>query len=439
MIWGMAWQGFKEHPVLGWGQENFNLVFNKYYNPEMYAQEQWFDRTHNIIFDWLIDGGILGLAAYLSIFAAALWVIWKKSDGLGVTEKSIFTGLLGAYFFQNLFVFDNLTSYFLFFTVLGYLYFKTNPAKTGEKDPKEVTGKIFSESLQNITPVVVGIALILALYFFNYQPMTACSDLIQALSDQSANGGIAANFQYFKDSLALNTFGRSETREQLVQTAIQVASSASVSADIKNQFLQFAAAEMDQQIKENPDDARYYYFTGTFYDQLKLYPQGLTYLKKAHELSPGKQTITFEMISSYIGQNDIADALTYAKQAFDSAPEFQDARIIYAAVAIYNKDDALADQLLAGGTDPAVAYDSRVLEAYFAVGNYKKVVDLLNEELSHSPNNLQLELTLAAAYQAAGQNSSAVKELQAIETANPNYKDQIDSYIKDVQSGQKIY
>src|SRR3989338_8544965 len=28
-IWKMSWQGFKEKPVFGWGQENFNLVFNK--------------------------------------------------------------------------------------------------------------------------------------------------------------------------------------------------------------------------------------------------------------------------------------------------------------------------------------------------------------------------------------------------------------------------
>src|SRR3989344_2395383 len=30
-IWKMGFEGFKEHPVLGWGPENFNLVFNKYY------------------------------------------------------------------------------------------------------------------------------------------------------------------------------------------------------------------------------------------------------------------------------------------------------------------------------------------------------------------------------------------------------------------------
>jgi len=43
----MAWEGVKEKPLLGWGQENFNLVFNKYYEPSLYGQEVWFDRVHN--------------------------------------------------------------------------------------------------------------------------------------------------------------------------------------------------------------------------------------------------------------------------------------------------------------------------------------------------------------------------------------------------------
>src|SRR3989338_8450750 len=59
--WGMAWQGVKERPILGWGQENYAIVFDKYYDPRMYAQEQWFDRVHNIVFDWLVAAGFVGL------------------------------------------------------------------------------------------------------------------------------------------------------------------------------------------------------------------------------------------------------------------------------------------------------------------------------------------------------------------------------------------
>jgi O-antigen ligase len=77
-VWPIAWQGIKERPVLGYGQNNFSYVFNKNYDPHMWAQEQWFDRTHNIVLDWLIAGGFLGLLSYLSIFVAAFWLIWRR-------------------------------------------------------------------------------------------------------------------------------------------------------------------------------------------------------------------------------------------------------------------------------------------------------------------------------------------------------------------------
>jgi len=71
IIWGMALEGFKKHPIFGWGPENFNLVFNKYYKASLWQQEPWFDRAHNVIFDWLIHGGALGLLAYFGAFFLA--------------------------------------------------------------------------------------------------------------------------------------------------------------------------------------------------------------------------------------------------------------------------------------------------------------------------------------------------------------------------------
>jgi O-antigen ligase len=116
-IWPMAWKGFKEHPILGRGQENFNYVFNANYDPRMYSQEQWFDHTHNIVLDWLIAGGILGLLAYLSLYFSAIYLLWKKSSDMTFVEKSLFTGLGAAYFFHNLFVFDNIMSSILFTSI----------------------------------------------------------------------------------------------------------------------------------------------------------------------------------------------------------------------------------------------------------------------------------------------------------------------------------
>ena len=125
-IWSIAYEGFKERPILGWGQDNFNYVFNKYYDPKIYDQEQWFDRAHNVFFDWLIAGGILGLLSYLALFVTAIVAIWRsraheKDLYFLFSDKVLLTALLIAYFIHNLFVFDSITSYILFFGVLAFV------------------------------------------------------------------------------------------------------------------------------------------------------------------------------------------------------------------------------------------------------------------------------------------------------------------------------
>src|SRR3989338_18233 len=138
LIWKMSWEGFKERPILGWGQENFLYVFSKHYDPKMWNQEPWFDRSHNVFFDWLIAGGALGLLTYLSLFGAALYYLWfSRKIHLSILERSIFTGMLAGYFVHNIFVFDNLTSYIVFFGFLAYLHSQVTSGKGGEAAPAQ--------------------------------------------------------------------------------------------------------------------------------------------------------------------------------------------------------------------------------------------------------------------------------------------------------------
>jgi O-antigen ligase len=116
----MAWQGVKERPILGWGQENYSIVYGKYSDARVPTFDAWSDRVHNIIFDQLIAGGFMGLFAYLSIFATVLRMLWQRNT-FSLSEQALLSGLFAAYFFQNLFFYDTTASYILFGTVLAYI------------------------------------------------------------------------------------------------------------------------------------------------------------------------------------------------------------------------------------------------------------------------------------------------------------------------------
>ena len=124
MLYKIAWSGVKERPILGWGQEGFNSVFYKYLENKDDVNNIRADRTHSIILEQLIIGGFIGLLSYLSIFLISFLCIWRKTNLLQ-HEQIILSGLLIAYFIQNLFFFDTTLSYVLFFTTLGYIAFKS--------------------------------------------------------------------------------------------------------------------------------------------------------------------------------------------------------------------------------------------------------------------------------------------------------------------------
>ena len=91
--WGSAIQGFKERPILGWGPENFSLIFDKYFNTGHFKvgqpSETWFDRAHSVFFDYLAETGIIGLLAYLGIFAVFYLQFFKKTL-VNVDKKLIY-------------------------------------------------------------------------------------------------------------------------------------------------------------------------------------------------------------------------------------------------------------------------------------------------------------------------------------------------------------
>jgi O-antigen ligase/tetratricopeptide (TPR) repeat protein len=427
-LWHMALEGFAERPILGWGQENFNYVFNTYYNPELYNQEQWFDRTHNVIFDWLIAGGVLGLASYLLFFGAVIYYVWKsKGDhAFSVAERGVLTGLLVAYFIHNLFVFDNLTSYLMFIAVASYVYHRTTVHHAHAE-------MMALESNKVIVPIAV-VALVVALYAVNVRPILANRTLIDALSVPATAPDITPVVNYFKNALSYNTFGNAEIREQILSRADQY-SSVQQQITGKDALVALALEEGKKQIEQTPDDARYYVFYGTYLARTGNIPEAIKMLTKANELSPQKQSIIFALAGTYLstGQYDLAKG--WLKKAYEAEPSYDAARLAYAATAIYTNDTKLADELLKEVSTSTIATSNDLIQAYYAAKQYTKLIAIWKYQVAHDPS-AQNHVSLAAAYLYAGDKKNAIAELQEAIKLEPAFKDQGEAYIKQIKEGK---
>lgn len=342
MVWGMAYQGFKERPVLGWGMENFNYVFNKYYNPKMYDQEQWFDRAHNVFFDWLIAGGLPALLAYISIFSCAVYCLWRRAKSLSIVEKSILTGLLGGYFFQNLFVFDNITSLIYFFTILAYIegLCRKQILPETKNTPRGVS--------EDASFAISGVAIILAfvlIYTVNYNGYKQNTTLLRAISERSQEG-LGHNLALFKEAIAYDSYGTQEVREQLGQLSMNGFDGSKGVSEVQGKFISLAVSELTLQATKLPNDARYQVFAGSLLSRIGHFDEALSYLLRARELSPSKQTILFELGSAYYNKKDFTKAEEVFKEAYELAPQYEEAKKFYINILKVNGKDNEIEKIL---------------------------------------------------------------------------------------------
>ncbi|MEN9413436.1 MAG: hypothetical protein RLZZ342_523 [Candidatus Parcubacteria bacterium] len=427
---GMAIKGFEERPLFGWGQENYAIVFDKYFDPGMHGQEPWFDRTHNIVFDWLVAGGLLGLLGYLSLYGTALWGLWR-TRAFSAIERALFSGLFAGYFFYLLFTFDNLTSYLFFATVLAYIAWRVSD---DVQAPRLWEGVISGG--KTVLPVAAAGAVILAwgsAWYVNADALAQNRTLLQAIAPQ---GDISNNLEYFKQAVSYQAPGQQEVREQLVQATSQLAGRADVSAENKQAFYTLAVEEMVKQSNMSPLDARFPLFLGILFDSFGDHVSAAKALVRAHELSPGKQGILFQQAANAEVRGDTEGMLAFLKTAHELAPDIAEPRIFYAASLIRAQKDAEADAILAPLVATGEAAEQRIAAAYASRNQYGKIATLWEARIKAQPQDLQSYFTLAAAYYAAKDSAQAIATLQAVQKIDPSIMLQAQQFIEQIKAGK---
>jgi O-antigen ligase/Flp pilus assembly protein TadD len=442
-IWNMALTGFEQRPILGWGQENFNYIFNANYNPKMYSQEQWFDRAHSVYLDWLTASGIVGLLAYLSLYVLFLYAVWKSS--LSVAEKSALTGLLAGYAVHNIFVFDNLASYVLFFAMLAFaasLSRKITPgarlAGASAVMPQVIGGtkEIGIEAVEYVVAPLAIIILVASVYFYNVRPIQENTRLISALeSCQGGSAGSVPDPALFESALATGPYvGFQETREQLLSCAGQVIESQQIPGPTKQAFFTLAMNEIQAQIAATPKDARIYTLAGSFLNQIGGWSQAESLLERAHLLSPDKQSTDMELATTYVNDDKVDQALALLDQAYRLATDDFAVKSAYAMTLVYAGREAEARNLFAD--DPADFNSLPMAQAFMSVKQYSKAIAIYEALASSSPSDVNVQAQLAQAEYQAGMPTAAIQTLKSIETAHPEYATQIDAAIKQIQAGK---
>lgn len=106
--WQAAWEMFSDHPLLGVGFGNYQVIY------PVYALPHWSDplgHAHNYYLNVAAEAGLIGLSAYAILWMAAFWQGWRAVSVSRGTWRGIAAGWLGVLValsvhngFDNLFV-----------------------------------------------------------------------------------------------------------------------------------------------------------------------------------------------------------------------------------------------------------------------------------------------------------------------------------------------
>ena len=189
-------QGFAARPVLGWGPENFTIIFGRYFDADPSIQET-FDQAHNKLVEELATKGVLGFLSYAAMWGIMSWTVIRQVRGRNVHNQLfvLFVGAaLAGYFVQNLFLFDTPGTVLGFMLLLGFTVFLESvqgagPLEAADEERVEpprpaAVARSSSELRDRLLPLVasgVGVLLLLTLYFANFRLYAASTAIVHTV------------------------------------------------------------------------------------------------------------------------------------------------------------------------------------------------------------------------------------------------------------------
>jgi len=443
LTWQISIQGFKEKPILGWGEDKFYVVFNKYFPTaifEDFGSRVWFDRPHNVFIQQLIHGGLLGLLAYLAIFWFAFKNLFKHYQKTKDAKTiSIFGGLIIAYMVQNFFVFDSLNTYILVILILAITVFLGN-----DKKPIDTKQSVPSD---NKLWVATGLFLFILIsgYYLNIPAAKANKDFVaiyQALRAEPANLPFNEDLnQELIDIINSNYFGKFEFRQVYSEYAYSLLQVPEVPNYRKGKTMELAEVELLNSIDEQPDNVRHHSFLANLYlAGARLDPsyaqKNIRLVEdKALILSPTRTQLYYTLGSAYMTLQDSDKAIANFIKAKELSPHvFESYQNLFSAYLSTDRVEEAKQVLLEieDNTQPSAANYSNLGQILNYFGMTEEAVNYIETATLTYPQESNLLIQLLVYYDKLDDQVKLNETLAKLKILDPATASQIEINLKSL-------
>ncbi len=335
IAWKIALESFKDHPLFGWGPNNFFYAFNQHYNPrslEFGYSETWFDNAHNILVNTLAVQGVIGLVTYIAIFVVAIWILYsayakKTIDAHMLVIGSVF---LIAHLVQNITVFENPTSYLYFMFWLAFINSVSYKSSTFSLK-EDVLKKIIPASADAVcgtgTLVVLGVVGFCAVFIFNLQPARANTKTLHTLVALGQNPNEA--FISMQEALAFSSPHIDDIRNDISRGVYSLLSNnyQKIGKEKSNQILDLMILELEKNLVLHPLDVRVHLSLSQLMqlgllinNDPKYLAKSEFYLEQALAYSPRRQQLVYNLVGVKAQLGKWQDAVKLLEAAISDNP-----------------------------------------------------------------------------------------------------------------------
>lgn len=485
LTWKASWKGWSDDPlrfIIGYGQENYSYVFNKYFPEQIYkdsGSQIWFDRAHNIFFDIGITAGLIGLISYLSIFAISFYMLWINfKNEKKFSQSFLFIGLLIAYFFQNFFVFDIFDTLLLFILSVAFIATIKDIWKEQTSGEKGIVYKALLQiqSVKILPFIFMSVAFLLGvfiIYQYNIKLLKANNYLYKAITSTKAKSNLQETQEIYKKAIESSITGRFETREQLANYMLDLVRSKEKSREEIMPIYNLTLEELSKSVQEEPLNVRNYLYLSNVYNiatslrisnvgsvlgvtyptstsnsvtpsaPINIQDEVIEVLKKAEQLSPTRPQIYFSLGYAYLVKNEVENAKAAYQKGLSLSSKVVEAHMetaaTYISYGLYDEAESLLQYI-----QNDLKHEFSENEILFLIPLYQShkkkqydtIADFYLQLIKINPSNLKYYALLANTYAKMGKNSEAKDIAEQAVQKNPSLQDQIDKFLELLEKGE---
>jgi O-antigen ligase len=453
LSWNAAFKDFPHHPFFGTGYGNYAISFDKYLDPKFFTYENtYFDHAHNNLVDLLSTTGLVGLLAYLSIFVAVVFYLYKafKKGNLSNFDFALFFGLLAAYFIQNIVLFDSFITYLALMVFFGLIYYSFHKNELAVNNPDTGTS-----NQEYATWIAVGLLVMAIAWNYNIRPWKMIVNSIQAQVVMAQSGDIVKTYEVYKQALSDETILNRQSRSAFVQLLMQNPQAMQKISTVKaNEIYDFAVKEMEKNLANNPVDSFSHMLMGSLLAQAaNVNFQGgdkeraniylslaQSEVEKAIESNPGRPSNYFMKAQLALMQGRKEDVVKILEQAVNLNPEFPEATCQLGRTLgfLQPKDRRIIptiDKCIEiGGTrflDQATVADT--LKRYEKTKNLKGTITIYEYIATVQPKDGRVWAALAEVYRRNGDKDKAINAAEQAAANDPTLKASSEQFINSLK------